>query len=354
MRIIQVIPEFCFGGAETMCANLSIELKKLGHEVLVISLYNYESAITDRLKENKIKVIFLDKKSGINPIIILKLSGIMKKFKPDVVHTHLYAAKYAHCAAVLTGVKKRVHTIHSMASYDGDRLEQTVNKFLIKFMKVIPVSLSREIQKTVEDVYQITADETPVVLNGVPLDFCKRIENYKDEAKTFIHVGRFAEAKNHTTLINAFVKVNQKKPGVELFLYGDGEKKDDCVELVRKNNAESYIHFCGVTGDIYSKLKTADVFLLPSLWEGIPMTLIEAMASGLPIIASNVGGIPDMFENGVSAILIQPTEEALIQAILKIIDEKELRRTLGMNALNVADTFSAKKMAEHYLSEVYR
>ena len=350
MRIMQVIPELCFGGAETMCTNLSIELKKMGHEVVLVSLYTYKSDITDRLIKNGIQIVYLDKKAGLNLGIIKKLMRVMKEFNPDVVHTHLYAAKYAHIAATLTHVNTRIHTVHTVAMKDGGSIERRITKFIIKHMNVIPVSLSSIVQKTVVDEYGIRTEKTPVIFNGVPLDCCRKIKQYKDRATRFVHIGRFSEAKNHLALIEAFIIAHQKEDCIELFFYGEGEKRDECVKLVNDHNADGYIHFCGVTGDIYSVLEQADVFILPSLWEGVPMTLIEAMGTALPIITTPVGGIVDMLEDGKEAVFTGTDSKSIADSISMVVNNTELRQTLGHAALTKSEQFSAKKMAEKYLA----
>ena len=348
MRIMQVIPEFSLGGAERMCANLSIALKKMGQEVIVVSLYNYESSITNELQNNGIKLIYLNKKMGADITIILKLIRVLKKYKPDVVHTHLYASKYAQIAAVLTKVKTKVHTIHNIAGKDGGKADQIINRILRKTFHMIPVSLSDDIRKTVMETYGISTSQTPIILNGVPLEKCKVLNVYKETATDFLHIGRFAEAKNHRTLIQAFVQAHKIVPELRLFLYGEGVLEQECKKLVSELDAAKYIFFCGTTNDPYTVMQSKDVFILPSLWEGVPMTLIEAMGSGMPIIASNVGGISDMLEDNVSALLIDSSAGQIADAILKIYSNRNLRKTLGYNAHNRANGFSAEMMAEKY------
>ena len=107
MKIIQVIPAFRLAGAEVMCENLCVALKNAGENVIAVSLYSEDTAITDRLKKNGVRVEYLDKKLGFDASIIIKLIQLFKKERPDVVHTHIYASKYALPATVLAGVKKK-------------------------------------------------------------------------------------------------------------------------------------------------------------------------------------------------------------------------------------------------------
>ena len=128
MKILQVIPYFCFGGAETMCENLTYALSNLGHEVTVVSLYQERTPISQRMEDAGVKILYLDKKLGLDLSMIHKLVKIMKQEKPDVVHTHLDVIKYAVAAAKLSGVKRCVHTVHNVAHEEAEgRLQKIVN-----------------------------------------------------------------------------------------------------------------------------------------------------------------------------------------------------------------------------------
>lgn len=351
MKIIQIIPLLDLAGAETMCENLTNSLIKLGHEVTVISLYDYHSVMTERMEKNGIKIIYLNKKSGLDLSLIFKLVKIFKEYKPDVVHSHLYAAKYAHVAASICGIKAKIYTIHSMAAKEAGKFNRMFNKYLFKHCNVIPVSLSKEVQKSVIDEYGIDTKNTPVVLNGVPLDNCHRKYDYSSNKK-LLHIGRFSPVKNHETLVKAVTSLVECGYDIELFLYGQGELEESIKELVKKLHMDKNIFFCGLTDDVYSVMQKCDIFVLPSIYEGIPMTLIEAMGTGIPIVASNVGGIPDMIENEKSGLLCEPTVEGVAASLKRLISSEDDRKLYGKNAVISSERFSADKMAKDYY-EIY-
>lgn len=351
MKIIQIIPLLDLAGAETMCENLTNSLIKLGHEVTVISLYDYHSVITERMEKNGIKIIYLNKKSGLDLSLTFKLVKIFKEYKPDVVHSHLYAGKYAHVAASICGIKAKIYTIHSIARKEAGKLNRIFNKYLFKHCNVIPVSLSKEVQKSVIDEYGIDNKDTPVVLNGVPLDNCHRKYDYLSNKK-ILHIGRFSPVKNHETLVKAVAALVECGYDIELFLYGQGELEESIKELVKKLHVDKNIFFCGLTDDVYSVMQKCDIFVLPSIYEGIPMTLIEAMGTGMPIVASNVGGIPDMIENEKSGLLCEPTVEGVAAGLERLISSADDRKLYGQNALISSEKFSADKMAKDYY-EIY-
>jgi glycosyltransferase involved in cell wall biosynthesis len=333
-----------------MAYNLSLELKNQSHEVIVVSLYNYHSSITDRLEQSDIPVRYLGKRKGMDIRMIFRLYTLFRKEKPDVIHTHRYVMEYAIPAAVLAGVQVRIHTIHNVAKKENTTLARKLNKLFFRFFHVIPVSLSEEVQKTVMLEYDLSEAQTPVIFNGVPLERCKPLKTYSSHAERFFHVGRFSEAKNHAMLICAFVQAHEQDSNLHLYLYGQGELDQSMRGLVKEKRAESYIHFCGLSDDIYTIMHNMDLFLLPSLYEGMPMTLIEAMGTGLPIITTNVGGIPDMLQNNESAVMISPDERKLTTAIVSLANSQSRREKLGRSALEVSVGFSSQGMAKSYLS----
>lgn len=120
MKILQVIPYFCFGGAEIMCENLTYALRNLGHAVTVVSLYPEHTPISERMEAAGIRILYLDKKLGLDVSMVSKLVRIMKQVRPDVVHTHLDVIKYAAAAAKLANVKRCIHTVHSVADKEAE------------------------------------------------------------------------------------------------------------------------------------------------------------------------------------------------------------------------------------------
>ena len=353
MKVIQIIPAFVVAGAEIMCENLVYALKRQGADVIVVSFYDQKSAITERLEAAGVKIRYLAKRVGFDFSMIGKLRRIFKEEHPDVIHTHLYAMQYAIPAAILSGVKARVHTVHSIATKELGRTKRVLAKFFYKNHGVVPVALSETVQSTVADEYKLEKEKIPVVLNGVDLSRCIPKKRYEASDKfRILHIGRFVEVKNHKMLVRAFGKFHSAHPDSELLLIGDGELRSNIETLADELELRESVRFLGIQSDVHRFLHDADVFVLPSLYEGIPMTLIEAMGTGLPIVATDVGGVPDMLINGQSAILTSVSENELVDAFFAIYDSKELRRQLGVAALAASHKFSADEMARKYL-EIY-
>ena len=352
MKIVQVMPEFGLAGAEIMCENLTYELTKMGHSLTIISMYDYHSSITARLEKEGIDVRYLAKKPGLDLSMVRKIEKILKETKADVVHTHRYCAQYAVPAAIFAGVKHRVHTIHNIANKENGRLARKLNKFFFKHCHVIPVALSELIRDSVVKEYKIDKDEIPVVFNGIDLSRCIPKDDYSISGNfRILHIGRFSEQKNHTGLVEAFKLFHDKHTESELWLIGDGEKKDEIKKYVRENGLVSSVKFLGLQSNVYNYLHDTDIFTLPSNYEGIPMTLIEAMGTGLPIVATAVGGVPDMLDEDCS-ILVSLEAKTIDEAFVKYYKSKDLRMSHGKKVKEKSKMFSSFIMTEKY-SEIY-
>ena len=349
MKIVQVMPDFGLAGAETMVENLSCGLAAEGCDVLVISFFDLHTAITERIENRGIKIKYLGKKRGFDPSIISKMRKIIKAYQPDVIHTHRYVLPYAFLASM--GFKaKRVHTVHNVAQKEQTKVGKNINRVLFRYFNVVPVALSKEIQRTIQEVYGLPDNRIPVVFNGIDLSRCIVKESYaRKDTFTVLHIGRFMDVKNHELLLRSFARFKGQHSDARLQLLGDGELKENMMQLAGQLNITDAVEFAGLQSNVYPWLHNADVFILPSKFEGMPMTLIEAMGTGLPIIASNVGGLPDMLSSQKEALLIEPKEEKIIEALEMVYSDAKKREYWGRNALQRSSLFSSQAMARKYL-----
>ena len=169
---------------------------------------------------------------------------------------------------------------------------------------------------------------------------------------TILHIGRFSEQKNHVGLIHAFQKVLKVYPNAILKLAGDGELRPEMEKLTVQLGISSNVYFLGIQSDVFDLLHHADIFILPSSYEGVPMTLIEAMGTGSPIIATNVGGVPDMLTDGLNAILVHNDTDEIAESMITLIGNEKMRQCLGEEARKRSVAFSSVIMAQKY-AEIY-
>ena len=244
MKIAQIMPEFGLAGAEIMCENLTYELRNAGHEVIVVSMYDYHSAITDRLEAAGVEIRYLGKKPGPDPSMILKMAKVFRETGVQVVHTHRYCAQYAVPAAMMTGVKHRVHTLHSVAPKENKRLARKLSKFFYHHCNLIPVSLSELVRESVVEEYNLAPTAIPMIFNGINLSKCLPKEDYAREGNfKILHIGRFSAEKNHIGLLTAFQKFHSNRPDSELWLVGDGPLRSDVEAYTKELGLEQAVTF---------------------------------------------------------------------------------------------------------------
>ena len=350
MNILQVIPEFGLAGAETMCEALCYEIQRSGkYNLFVASLFDYHSPITDRMEQKGINILYLHKKPGIDVRMIWRLYRLMKNKQIDIVHTHIHVMQYVVPAAVMAGVKVRVHTVHNIASKELGKVQRILAKYFYTHCNVTPISISPLVQKTVMEEYKLCERQTPMIYNGSDLSKCMVKTDYvASDSFTYLHIGRFSPVKNHRLMVEAarILKSEGYKFKIN-FVGGAGNEGQIKQEVVAKG-LEEEITFCGLQSNVYPYLSNSDCFILPSAYEGMPISLIEAMGTGLPIIASAVGGVPDMLQDGKSALLINPTTDELVDAMKKVYEDGALRETLGRKAYEESKRFSAEQMFKEY------
>ncbi|MEH7356287.1 glycosyltransferase [Neobacillus drentensis] len=349
IKVMQIMPEFGLAGAEIMVENLSVALAKDGFEICIVSLYDYHSAITERLEKQNIPIIYLGKKKGIDISIFYKLYKILRKEKPDVIHTHLYILPYVIPVALLAKVKVKVHTIHNVAKNEVGKWQRKINRFFYKYCRVIPVSISPLVKKSVIEEYGFEENQVPMIFNGIDLNKYIQKNDYTNKGIiNILHIGRFSEQKNHAGLLESFKIVHENVPNTKLRLIGLGNLEKVIKNKVKDLNLDGCVEFLGLKADVYPYLNEADIFILPSLWEGMPITLIEAMATGLPIVATAVGGVPDMIKDNKTGLLVDTNNAQIAEALQKLIKDTNLRKEIGNAAKSTSEQFSVEKMEEQY------
>lgn len=345
-KIIEIIPKFKLAGAETMCENLIFSYDRNKYDVIIISFFNYKSAITKRLEENKYKIYYLNKKQGFDIGIIRKLYKIFKREQPDMIHTHLYVLRYVIFPAKLACANaKIVHTVHNIASKEIKK-GKWIHRFAFKKLNVTPVAISEIVKDSILVEYKLEDSKVPIIYNGIDLSRCNQKKKYND-SKIILHIGRFSEQKNHEELIEIFEKCLTTDPNLKLYLVGEGELEEKIKAIVESKKIQNNIFFLGALDNCYSVMNEADMFIMPSKWEGMPMTIIEAMGTGLPVIAYPVGGIPNMIKDGKNGFLASDIDD-FCSKILELEKSKSLRMKIGQNNINDSRKFSSQVMGELY------
>ena len=356
-KIVCVVPSLARGGAEKMALDLVTYLDKTSFDVVLISLYSDKGEFFNKLaSERGVDVYYLDKKPGFDFKTILKLSKLLTSIKPDVIHTHLYSSIYCIPWIGLRAKKTLwVHTVHNIASKELPRPYLEIMKYYYRNKKALPIGISDEIRKTVSTQYQLKEHKIPLIYNGIdttyfsPEQIIENGENQKQKEVLISCVARFSGQKNHKLLIEAFKDAQNKYSNIKLVLIGDGPLRRDIEEQIESYDLKDKIILTGDSSNVLNWLRKSDVFVLSSDYEGLPISMLEAMSVGVPVIATGVGGVTDVVVNGKEGIIVPPKKSKdLSDAIVTLSSNSEMRSIMGQKARERAMEFDIRKMSEKY------
>lgn len=353
LRILHILPKLTVAGAEKMAASLMVSLAR-SHDMAAISLYGRaNSTIEAALDEAGIPVWYLDKRSGFDPAMFRAINKVIVSFQPDVVHSHLSVLRYAMPSLILRNVPLAIHTVHNMAEHEADRIGRMINKIAFKH-KVVPVGISEVVGRSIEKTY---GEPCRVMIpNGIPVEkyghspalrcLWRAKEALPEDAVVFTFVGRLETQKNPMLLVEAFRRVTD--PRSHLVFIGCGTLLRQLEKAVSLYGLEKRVHFLGERMDIADALASADVFVLGSDWEGNPLSVMEAMAAGLPVIATRVGGVPELVEN--AGILIRPGDAGGFAGAMEyLLNNPQARADISRSArARAVARFRVEQMVEAY------
>jgi glycosyltransferase involved in cell wall biosynthesis len=360
LRVLQVIPSFGLGGAEQMAGHLMMGLAD-SLEVSGASLSAAtDSVIEQKLRKRNIRLWHLGKRPGFDPRMYTRLDRVLAEVRPDVVHTHMSVLRYVLPAVLLRRIPAVVHTLHSLAEHETDAFGRLLNRLAFR-RSVMAVSISQQVAVSFRRLYGMPS--AALVPNGIPVDdYCNRRydrerwrdrEGFDRDALLFTSVGRLEKEKNPLLTVAAFAHLNH--PQAHLVLLGSGSLRDPLSEYVRNHGLQDRVHLLGRRNEVAQCLAASDVFVLGSNWEGNPLAVMEAMAAGLPVVSTAVGGVPELVESGRSGILVpQADEAALTAAMARLSAYPDERRAMGYYAQTRAvASFGLEHMARGYV-QVYR
>jgi glycosyltransferase involved in cell wall biosynthesis len=363
MRILQAIPTLGLGGAERLVASLASHLLCWGHSVAVVAQYESTGSwIEKRLASEGVELHFLGKRPGPDVRIVPRTARAIRRFYPDVVHSHsAHVLRYAIPAVAMAARCPIVHTLHNVAEYEADAPGKILQYVAFR-AGVTPVAIGRAVAESLRRVYRLVPRH--VIPNGIPIgDFAPPPESMEElrvaldlppGAPTFVAVGRFMEQKNHITLLHAFASDRLRSLGAHLLLVGDGELRGALERTVLELGLGSRVRFLGNRPDVPRLLHAADVFVLASRWEGNPLSVMEAMAAGRPVVATAVGCVPELVVNGAGQLVAPGDIAGLERAMFELASDLPLARAQGAAAAAVArDRFDSALMARAY-ERLYR
>jgi glycosyltransferase involved in cell wall biosynthesis len=355
-------------GAENQLAILLASLAKIPDLEMSAILFN-EGRLASELRRLRVRTDIVLESRHNSLSIFKQLLDHFKRHEVDVLHTHKYKDNILGCfASVCRGVPRRVRTVHGLAEpfvgfeaikmkiYCG--LDDVVNRWLVD--RILPVSLDLGSQL----IKRFGAKKVTCVHNAIDVEQIRatrpaaelhRELNLGEHDFVIGTMGRLVPVKGLDRLFRAAHIIHRQRPNVKFIIAGDGPLRNTLQDTARDYGLAQNVLFLGHRNDSYNILQLMDLFVLPSSSEGIPMVLLEALALARPVVASRVGGIPEVIEDGVSGLLVTPDDDdELAQNCIAVMDDWQFAKALGVaGRRRVEKEFSATFMAER-VAETYR
>ncbi|WP_171013590.1 glycosyltransferase [Chitinivorax sp. B] len=358
-RVLHVIATLPVGGAENV---LLSTLQRLGKEYQsVVCCLQEKGALGGEVEALGIPVIELHKlqRGGWDGTIVDALVKVIQQHRIDLVHSHLYhPSLYARFAANRTGIPVVITIHNTYAKRKWHR--QMLNWYLGKRTARI-ITVSEAIREDVIRYDRISPQRVVTIMNGIDLkrsqsqltrDVARSRLGLPVDAKVLVTIGRLVEQKGHTVLLTALAELAD--PTVHAVFAGDGSWRSRLEDQVRIMGLTQQVHFLGTRTDVGDILRAGDLYVMPSLWEGLGLALLEGMAAGLPVLTSRVGGMAEVLRNGKDGCLV-PAGDAvtLAETLAELLAAPERMQKFAAAAQQRAQDFDADKMVAG-IEQVYR
>lgn len=323
MKIIHVITAFGIGGAEKLLLNIINEQIK-HNEVHLIYFKKLDDLIPFLDKRIQVKQI------SLSLVTIYRLKKYFKSIKPDIIHTHLGHADLLGIFSAKKTFAKIFTTIHS-TSFKKNGIDYfffLLYRLVLKKVKRVQfIAISKSVENLIENSFKVSKTKIHLLYNAIPnLRF-----NFKKENSNILNilfVGRLAKAKSLDTLIKSLILLKEER--FKLTIVGEGSLKKELEKLTKELKITNRVTFVGKQEDVNQYYKEADVFILPSIWEGFGIVILEAFRSKTAVIASNIEGPAELINHNKNGLLFQPKNERDLASKIKILlEQPELRKRIA-------------------------
>jgi len=365
--VAHVVHRLDVGGLEYGLVNLINRIPAGRYRHAIICLTDY-SAFRQRIQRGDVPVFALNKPPGNSPVLHFKLWRLLMQLRPDIIHTRNLAALEGNLPAAFAGVPVRIHGEHGrdIDDLDGRSTRRQIMRRLFKPFVHHYIAVSRDLESYLQQKVGVLPSRVAQIYNGVDSERFHPAGERRAEVPCagfagtgdFVigTVGRMQDVKDQLTLARAFVRLVQGIPRAEqrlrLVMIGDGPLREKVRVLLANAGVEQFAWLPGEHNDIPRIMRSFDLFVLPSLAEGISNTILEAMASGLPVLATAVGGNPELIEPGVTGTLVPRNDaESMARAIRSYVESAELCRRQGSQARRAVERkFGMDAMVNAYMA----
>lgn len=356
MKILFYINTLGKGGAERVVTNLANQFADKNHNVILVTSYSVKKeyktnpdvtriCLEDYKKNSKNKIL-----KNIN--IVKQLNGLIKNTNPDLIVSFM---REPVVRALFASRRSNVKNIISVRNDPSKEYPGITGKIISKYLLPKADGCVFQTEDAKKYFPKNLQEKSKIIYNQVDEKFFKV---NRDEGDYLVSIGRLSPQKNQILLINAFEKVIKKYPNEKLLIYGEGELKEKLKDTINKKGLEDKIFLMGSTNDVPKVLSKAKIFILSSDYEGMPNTLLESMAVGVPSISTDCpcGGPKAIINSGVDGFLIPVNSiEELEKKIILLLENKELSEKIGRNAKEKSEIFKPSnifKQWEDFFKEV--
>ncbi len=358
LKVMQITHDLAIGGLQTVVLNICRAIDRQRFDVSVLCLRRGGELVAE-VERLGVEVVLLPKKAaGVDYWAFLKVARILRERRIDVIHTHnTQPLVDGTLGAMLAGVRTIVHTDHAR-KYPDKRRYMFAEWVLSHFVsRIAAVS-----EATAEDLVKyerVSRRKIVTIPNGVDLAGAT-VSRDRESMKRSLGIGgkgpvlglgvRLSRQKGITYLLQAMPEVVRRYPDAVLVIAGEGECAPDLKQEAAALGLDGHTLFLGKRLDMPDVLTALDLYVLPSVWEGLPMVLLEAMAAGCPVIATDVGGVGTVLGHGECGSLVEPSNPpALAREILRVLGDESLRRRYSASArARVERRFTTSAMTRKY------
>lgn len=351
LKVLIVLPQLRTGGGQKLALDEAVGLSRLpGFEVSVLCIGKKEDTIFTRLAEkNSIKVSYIGKSEGVSFSAMHKTTRFIKSEKPDIVHTHLLAMPYTLLAALKYKNIRFFHTIHNVADKEGERMGK-FEKYAYCHTNFTPVAISDYCAETVCKFYGLPKERVPVIYNGIDTKRFACVNEYSKRKGrlTIISVGRMQKVKRHTMMTEVFSELVRAGFDAQLIFLGDGELRPQVEDCIKRLGIEDRVFLRGITENVESELNNANIYLSASEHEGLPLSVLEAMSCGLPVVSFRAGGTVDIVDEHNGILCDTDNKKQLSDALIKMASDSVLREKMSEASLKRSAGYDISKCVDRY------
>ena len=352
LRIFHVLSSLVVGGMERLTVDLAVTMTRRGHEVRVVTL-DGAGPMDAYARASAVRVENVDSRGWRTLVGRSPLSQYLERERPDIVHSHGGCWARAVAAAARANVEGRVHTIHGFHEREVAKM-LWLDRASLRLTRATVV-VSEELREQCARALWTDADRIRFIRNGVPgfpvgKSPMRRSElGLSGDHLVVIAVGRLVPVKGLDVLLSAFALVQKDAPMARLVLVGEGPERARLSSQIASLGLEDVVHMLGQRNDTARLLQMSDIFCLPSRSEGLSISLLEAMAAGLPVVATGVGATPEVVTGDVGIVVPPESPVELADALEALLNDPARRAAHGSAAREaVALRYSIDRTADEY------